>query len=339
MGMEDAMVDRSPVDPEVPDEASDDSTPPAPLGRTFLLIAIALAISTGICCFLNRDELPAETGTIKGRTAPMVSDWSGRIERYLIEPGQSVEAGDPIAVLIDEHLILEIDRLKRDVAQIETALEHAEASVDAELSDRLQLLDTAIADLRSLAAEFPLPAESAARLKLLETERINAAHAVRESLGITRIRHELVKATASLRYLESQSVRITVPAPVTGSVRKLLRQPGERIVQGTPFLELADRDQPYLIVEVPEATAKRFALGDTIPLKFLDRAKSIGRVANMQLVPPAEGQFAKAPEDAEAEPRIRMEIEPQHDDWPDMPLKSPVRVRTSRSDALSRRVH
>lgn len=333
------MVDESPIGPELPDEGIEDSAPPAPLGRTLLLIGLSLAASSAICSLLDRDELPAESGTVKGRLAPMISDWSGRIERYLVQPGESVEVGDPIAVLIDEHLILEINRVKREVAQIELALKQTEQSVDAELSQRLQILDAEIAALRSQAGGVSFPAESAARLKALEAERINAAHAVRASMGIVRIRQELIKATAHLRQLESQSVRITVPAPVTGSVRRLLREPGERIVQGTPFLELADRDKPYLIVEVPEATAKRFALGDTIPLKFSDQSRRMGQVADMKRIAPVDDQMATAPKDAVAEPRVRMEIEPREDEWPDIPFKSPVKVRTSRSNALSRRVH
>ena len=333
------MVDDAKATPEFPDEGIEISGPPAPLGRTVLLIGLALAASTAICCLLRRDELPPETGTIKGRSTPMISDWSGRIERFLVKPGDAVNEGDPIAILVDEHLILEIDRLKREVADIQSALKQAERSADELLTQKLLMLDTEIVNLRSQPQGFALPPASAERIDALESERINAAHNVRESLGIGRIRRELVRATAARQFLQSRSLTITVPAPVTGSVRRLLRQPGERIVRGTPFLELADQNQPYLIVELPEPTAKRFALGDTIPLKFPGSRRSIGRVANMERIRRAEEEVAAAEEDSKQEPRVRMEIEPRDDDWPEIPLKTPVRVRTSHSDALSRRVH
>jgi len=338
------MAENSPKEAERPEEVEEILGPPAPIPRTIILVLAALALSLAICALLGRDELPSDRGTVHGRVAPLVSDGNGRIERFFVQPGDSVRAGDPLAILINEQLIQEIDRCRREVEGIRRALQRAEQSADEELARRLQSLDAEIAALqtewqdRSLEADSS-PDRSIDRLERLKEQRIDAAHRVRASRGIGRIRRELVRSLARLESLEARPVKRTLPAPVSGKVASLLRQPGERVVPGTPLLEVADPNRPYLIVEMPEPTAKRFALGDTIPLKFPTSEHSLGRVANMQRIRPAD-QEAGSPTEAKGnERRLRLKMQPQNDDWPAMPLQSPVKVRTSQSDALSRRVH
>ena len=128
-------------------------------------------------------------------------------------------------------------------------------------------------------------------------------------------------------------------SPVTGTVGRLLRKSGDRVVEGTPLLELSDQAHPVLIVELPEPIAKRFALGDTIPLRFPGQADSLGRVADMRRLEARKVQGSRTADASKAEVRVRLEIEPVDGNWPALPLKSPVKVRTSDSQAMSRRVN
>ncbi len=266
----------------------------------------------------------------------MVSDWTGRIRRLLVEPGDSVEAGQPLAILVDEQLILQIDRQKREVDELRQALRAAQQKADAEADRRIRQLDAEIVRCKTTPTSgFEAAAK---RLRELETERLELVHQTRKAAGLSRIRQALIAAETELRDLQTRPVQQLLPSPVTGSVRRLLREPGDRVVAGTPMLELADQAHPVLIVELPEPVAKRFALGDTIPLRFPGQADSIGRVADMQRLD-ARRIHAGTGEASKAERRVRLEIEPADGTWPVLPLESPVKIRTSDSNAMSRRVN
>ena len=323
---------------------SSDSELPAPLGRTLSFIALGLLSSVALCWGLRGQDVGPDTGTIAGRPTPLVSEWKGRIERILVKPGDSVEAGETIAILVNEHLLLSIDRQNREVEQIQAALKQAERSAEQELTHDLKAIDEEIVTLKTQAGllgdgEIKPEAALLTRIRELDALRIGAPQRIREKLGIDRIREELVRAEAKLRQLQSESTEIRLPAPVTGTVERVLRKPGERVVEGTPLLELANQDQPFLLVEMPEPLAKRFALGDKIPLNFPGREESIGQVADMVPLepepsrPPAEEHEAKKPIS------VRLKIVPADEDWPEIPLESPVRVRTSDSRAMMRRVN
>ncbi|MCA9069973.1 MAG: hypothetical protein KDA84_13670 [Planctomycetaceae bacterium] len=335
------MSDNEPLDEDHPEL-------PAPWGRTVVLLLASLLLSSGICWCLGRDKLPNETGQLSGYAVPLVSDWTGKIESFFVQPGDFVQEGDPIVVLVDERLPVQITRQQREVDDLEAALRRAEETVDAELTRQLRAIDAEIAVLKAETQSFLPPNGDAPeqtggsqteRLNQLEMQRINLPHQLRKSAGVERIRGELVQSEAKLRHLQSLPVKLTLPSPVNGKVSRLLRAPGERVVQGTPLLELADQAQPYLIVEMPEPLAKRFALGDEIPLKFPGQKKGMGRVANMQRLENSDQESPSSEEESNSNNRIRVMIEPENDSWPQMPLESAVKVRTSDSNALSRRVH
>ncbi len=333
------MADQSPL-VESPADLDGKPQTPAPLGRTLLFLGLALGLGTALCWCLRENAIAPGTGTVSGRPSPLLSDWTGRIELFWVKAGDSVQAGDPIALLINEQLLLQIDRQKRELAEIQLALDRAEHSLDRQLTERLGAIDAEIVALRTESGFFSTAlSASDSRLRELEAMRLNAAHEARERLGLDSIREELLRAEAKLQQLESLPKQITLPATATGKVKRILRKPGERVVPGTPILELANLKQPYLVVEMPEPLAKRFALGDTIPLNFPGLENAMGRVANMHRLNPQNAFEPNAPNGLKAEATVRVEIEPKDETWPEIPLESKVKVRTADSRALNRRVN
>lgn len=333
------MADKSPLaqSPICPE-----SEPPVPtsVGRTLLYIAVALALSSGLCWCLRWQAAPPGTGIISGRSLPVVSVGTGRIELLWVNEGDAVQAGDPILILVDEPLLLEIERQKRALEEIQRALDRAEQSLDEQLTKQFDALDAEII-ARKTALGFIATGNLAAdsRLQVLETQRLNAVHQARANLGIDHIREELLRAEARLQELQSQPKRITLFASATGTIKRILRKPGERIVPGTPVLELADQSQPYLVVEMPEPLAKRFALGDAIPLSFPGQNNAMGRIANMHRLEPEKAYDPAETDAPKAEANVRVEIDPIDESWPEVSFMSKVTVRTADSRAMSRRVH
>jgi multidrug resistance efflux pump len=310
---------------------------PAPFGRTLLALSLALGLGTGLCWCLKDKAFDPESGTISGRPTSLLSQRTGQVELYWVKAGDMVQAGDPIAILVDEELLLEIDRESRAFLELQQALLRAEESLNQRLAKELAVLDAEIVSLKTQARLVSTGgSSSAAHLEMLEARRLDAAHQVRADLGIDRLRDNVLRAEVKLDVLKSQPRKITVAAAQAGTVKHLLRKPGERVTPGTPLIELANQSQPYLVVEMPEPLAKRFALGDEIPLSFPGQEKSVGRVANMLRLEP---EIAYEPNASKPVAHVRVEIEPADESWPELPLESTVTVRTADSNALSRRVN
>ncbi len=328
------MLDDSPIEKELSAKPCGLSELSVSQGRVLAFMAVAFLLGAGLCWSFRGKNSRPETGTITGRATPLVSDWQGRIQRFWVKSGDSVQVGEPIAVLVNEQLQLQIARSQREVGELQDALQRAEQNADVELTRQLKTIDAEIVAIKTERELLSAGKSEPADLSELETLRIEAAHRVREKLNIGKLRAELLGAEAKLRVLHAQPRFITLPAPVSGIIGKVLRKPGERVVEGTPLLELANQNQPYLVVEMPEPIAKHFALGDTVPLNFPGQESNLGRVANMQRIKSAGGKDA-----ANSKMNVRLEIEPLDGDWPAVPLKSAVRVRTSDCSAMSRRVN
>src|SRR5687768_9156561 len=206
-----SMADKSPLAQSL---VSPECEPPipAPVGRTLLFISLALALSSGLCWCLRWNAAPPGMGIINGRSSPLLSDLTGRIERIWVNEGDTVRAGDPILVLVDEPLLLEIDRQKCILEEIQHALDRAEQSQDEQLAKQLEALDAEIIELKTQAG-FLAPGALAPehRLQELLSQRLDAAHQVRTNLGIDQIRAELLRAEAKLQELQSRPEHITLP--------------------------------------------------------------------------------------------------------------------------------
>ena len=186
------MVDASQSDPNLSSPESEPPELPAPWGRTLLFLSLAVLSSAGLCCVLGHKGVPPGTGTLSGQPTRMLSDWTGRIQRLLVEPGDSVEAGQPMVVLVNEQRILQIERQKREVDELRQALQRAEQTADAKLNHSLQELDAEIIQLKSSsAANSPTITQ---HLRELETRRLEIVHQLREAAGISRIREALILA-------------------------------------------------------------------------------------------------------------------------------------------------
>ncbi len=135
------MVDASQSDPKLSSLEAEVPELPAPWGRTLVLISLAMLSSVGLCCLLGHRQPPPETGTLTGHPTRMVSSWTGRIRRLLVEAGDGVEAGQPLAILVNEHLLLQIDRQQREVDELRQALLRAEENADEKWTRDLKVLD------------------------------------------------------------------------------------------------------------------------------------------------------------------------------------------------------
>lgn len=188
---------------------------------------------------------------------------SGMLERIEIEPGTTVERGDPIARITPPDPVL-LDRRSRD---------ETEAHLAAAIA-RVHRADTAIA--RATVARASAIREAARGRALLERGAIAGAEADRleleEQLANGDLRAAQTERTAAVAEVaalravleaDGDPTRIhrNVVAPVSGRVLRVLRDSAGPVIAGAPLIELGDTRAIEVVVDVLSSDAVQLRPG------------------------------------------------------------------------------
>jgi len=273
-------------------------TSPRALGTTALPLLIALAAAS---CSKSGDI--RGSGTIEMDEVDVSSLSGGRVVRLAVNEGDSVRAGDTLAVLDRGELVADLQaqaaRAQSAAAQyrdlqagarpeevLAARAELAAARADAELADsnfvRMQKLAAsrvvAAQDLdRARAARDAAHAKaraSAENLRMRETgyrtQQVNAA------------RDAATAAQAQLAGARSRADELVLTAPITGVVLLKNFQTGEVAQPGMAVVTLGDPDSLWMrvYVDAPRMTALR--LGDPAEVKPVGASRTYpGRVVEI----------------------------------------------------------
>ena len=265
--------------------------------RVVPLIAVLVVVALVAWYFLRRpadsgSELAA-SGTVEITEAALGFAASGRIERILVQEGDTVGPGQVLAQLDTAETaarlaqlraqaraasaaLLELERGSRreELAQAraaEQAARRTEADAEADLR-RMRELANASAVSRQQVEKAELALELAraqreqavAQLQLLETgprsERIAAQRA------------QVAAAEAQIRALEATLANHFLRSEFPGTVSLRHREPGEAVTAGQPVLSVMNPDDRWVRIYIPEYRLGAIALGDSASI-FADTFK------------------------------------------------------------------
>src|SRR4051812_35252030 len=91
---------------------------PRPLKLALLVGTIAVAVGVAALSHWERGGHPEIAGIVRATEIRMAPEISGRFGRYLLEPGQTVQAGQPVALLVNPELWAAVGAAR---AQVEKA--------------------------------------------------------------------------------------------------------------------------------------------------------------------------------------------------------------------------
>ena len=269
---------------------------PAPRrSRRFLVVLIVLLVLAGAGytiwkVFLYVPPVPDNvivlSGRIEGDDSAVAPKTTGRILEVRFREGDSVNAGDTIAVLDDQQVrareeqanaaLLEATaRSSAANAQInvlEEQLRQGEAEVaQQEASYKLALFDqeayTRLAKSGAVSERQGKQAEATA-----EQQKAALAAARRRvaavQMQIAQQHAEIASSNASTQQARAQLVEakanrqdLIVKAPFSGTVATRTAEPGEVVTAGTAIITLVDLQQVYLRGFVPEGQIGKVKLG------------------------------------------------------------------------------
>jgi multidrug resistance efflux pump len=204
-------------------------------------------------------QLEVRASVAPARTAAAVSSVEGRVASLLVQEGQSVQAGTPVATLTNPAVDRDVAYAKAQVAVAEQRLRDARRPLtrslrpaDAGARERasaqiLRNRETKRARYRQLFVTHDISRqeledaenEYAAALRdwLVERER-TSQNVIQTDAGVLQL--ELERAKAELAFASERRTMLDVKAPMAGVVTRVAARPGENIFPRDPIVEIAN---------------------------------------------------------------------------------------------------
>ena len=249
--------------------------------------------------------IPQDTyqGVVELEETVLSFESAGRVQKLLVEEGDRVQAGAPIAELDDQ--LLRATRTTRlldaEAARSQAKLVGASARPEdiAALAARIRaaratqdLTAKNLAREQSLLLQNAVPQASVDQLQgnlertRAERESLEAQLASlkrgarREERDTASVRAEAAEATVTLE--DERLERTLLRAPIEGRVLDRHIELGEVVSAGAPVVTLADTHRPYADVFVPQAELSGIELGTRAELSVdSERTPFAGRVEHV----------------------------------------------------------
>jgi RND family efflux transporter MFP subunit len=239
-------------------------------------------------------------GTVKPIRHSLVgSAAAGRVEEYLINEGDAVTAGQPIAVLRRGIIKAEVDAARATLTMRQAELSEMEKSYQDEVEQEQAKVSTAQADLafRQGKAIRTRSLGTSAAKELYEEDYAAAQKAdaaVHEHQAALRMltqgprqmkteqaRARVTGAQAELSRLEEQFDRHTMKAPFDGWISAEHTEVGQWVMQGDPVAEVVELNAVDIEIPVVEDFIGNLhtAVEGMVDIPALGQQRFVGRVA------------------------------------------------------------
>ncbi len=259
-----------------------------------ILMIILLASGAGVAWWLwwqqanHRGELQL-LGHIEATETDLAFKVPGIIKTINFQEGEEVQAGDVVATLEAQDLENELAAAKARVKVAQAVLARLLAgSRPQEIAEAKAAVLQAQADLENKKLEYQRMEGLLARQAVPVSRRDNARAAylmAKEALrraqeqsklvqegprreDIEQARAELQQAQANLALAQTRLEYATLRAPSSGVVLTRPAEPGEMAAVGATILTLADLDNVYVEVYIPQTDLGRVRLGQAAEVRI-----------------------------------------------------------------------
>ena len=200
----------------------------------------------------------------------------GYVRELHFQPGDSVEAGEPIAKLDETDFALAVRRAEAELQQARARLglapeetrepdPHATSAVTRARAER----DEAERRVQRIRQLRETDSASQSELDAAETEYEVARHSYQEAIetALERVA-TLAMREAELEQAEQNLAYTVLEAPFDGVIREKLTGPGAFLEEGDAVYHLVRTDTLRLRVEIPERDVHRVYLGQQLRFRF-----------------------------------------------------------------------
>jgi len=291
-----AEVEREPQT-EKPTQEQSVAQPEKPERRSrrgiLILLVLAVLIVAGFFLwrtFFAEPRVPESvivlSGRIEGDDSAVAPKTSGRILEIRVREGDSVQAGDTIAVLDDQQVRAREEQSRAALLQAQARAKSAHDQV-AVLTEQLQQDQAEVAQQEASYQLALFDEEAYTRLakagavserqgKLAQSTAEQQAAAVAAAkrrvagvrMQLAQQQAEIASANASTQQASAQLIEakaneqdLTVVAPFNGVIATRTAEPGEVVTPGTAIVTMLDLSKVYLRGFVPEGQIGKVKVG------------------------------------------------------------------------------
>jgi HlyD family secretion protein len=255
--------------------------------QRLLIVAVLMLAALAVTFFLLRRggagiDGVRVSGNIEVTAVEVSFKIPGRVKERLVDEGETVTAGQLVARLDEEDLLLEVAQRRRDVEVMGANLRELESGFRSEeIAQADAVVKRARAEAERLEADFARQ-ESLFRSEIVSRHDFDAARAARDSsqasLREATAQQELIhrgqrreridagraqylKASEALTQAETRLGYATLVAPVAGVVLAKNVESGEQVAAGTPVITVGDLARPWMRAYIAETDLGRVKLG------------------------------------------------------------------------------
>ncbi|PKA45523.1 HlyD family efflux transporter periplasmic adaptor subunit (plasmid) [Rhizobium sullae] len=255
-------------------------------------------------------NISMSNGRIEAQQVLISAKFAGRLAQVLVNEGEIVDAGAPIARIDTADLDAQLAGARAQIRRSETSEIEAAASIaqrESELTLARQELERALA--MSKTGSGTMQQLDLRRSQLHVAEAANRA--ARASQDEAQAATEAARAEAAR--IQSLLDDAVLKAPCRGRVEYKLVQTGEVVAAGAPVATLLDLSDVSMMIFLPARAAGRLAIGDEARI-ILDPAPQYVVPATVSFVA-SEAQFTPKTVETEDEReklmfRVKLKIAP-----------------------------
>lgn len=228
------------------------------------------------------------SGVLRAQDVQLISaQTEARVERVLAHSGTEVKAGALLVQLTNPALNRAADESRWGLQQAEAELNALRTQLDIEqLNQNASIAKAVYADE---SARLQVEAEAGlyeshivsrlaferSKLHLKELDETLKLERVRLVKGHANIQSQLAARQAAvsrqkavLQRAEDQVAALSVRAPIDATVEEFNLQPGQAVLPGTSLIKLANPQNLYAELQIPESQGRDLAIGQKAQVNF-----------------------------------------------------------------------
>lgn len=229
--------------------------------KKIIIIASALAL---LASCKSGEEADAY-GTFEATEILLSSEAAGRILKFDIEEGITVNEGDIIAEVDSLQLTLQRKQLKAQMAALLGSRPDKKAQV-ASLKEQIAKQKTELARverlLRDGAATGKHKDDIEAQIRILESQLTATLSNIDKNTS--SLNDNALAVEAQIEALEDRIAKCRTTAPASGTVLSKYAEAGELTSPGKPLVKIADLDKIYLRAYFSSAQVSSIKVGDPV---------------------------------------------------------------------------
>jgi HlyD family secretion protein len=274
------------------------------------LVGLALlAVAIGAYGLGARGVAPRPIGMVRTTEIRVAPEVSGRLSAFQVKSGDSVRAGDVLATLDNPELAAALVEARAAVAEARANRDHVYAGPRRE---QVAILDR---DIQKAQSNLTLAEQHFARVAALAANQnasrqdLDKASAevgqAQAAAAAARSRHaeaqvgpiaedraiadaKVAAAEAAAQVIAARLAKTRLAAPIDGTVRVIVAEPGEAILPGRPVLTLEVLRAPWFSFTVREDELAGLTVGAAVTLEKPDGGTLTAHVSELR----ALGAFA-----------------------------------------------